>query len=78
MENKIRALARLNNMNLGDLSKETGIKYATIARWGRNEQQPNLCDGLKICKVLNCSLDDLVKQDGDTLKVKLKPIEDDW
>ena len=48
-----------------DLAEKAGISNASIAKLGRNEsvQVETL---LKICKVLNCSVEDIMKIEKDS------------
>ena len=65
-KNKIKALTGYQGINLKALSVATKINYANIARWARNENQPNLCDAYRLSKELGCSIDDLVYREEDS------------
>jgi len=42
----------------------TGIARSTISDWKRNVSSPNAAKLLKIAKVLDCSIEELIKQEG--------------
>lgn len=58
--NKLWKLLIDKGMNKTDLKNATGISSSTIAKMGKNE--PVSMDSmLKVCKVLNCDIGDIVE-----------------
>lgn len=47
-------------MNKGDLMKETGISFGTMASMGKNEPV-NLKQIDRICKALHCKIEDVIE-----------------
>jgi DNA (cytosine-5)-methyltransferase 1 len=57
--NKLWKLLIDKGLNKTQLSKETGISSSTISKLGKNEQI-SMDSMLKICKVLDCNIGDIV------------------
>lgn len=53
-------------MNKGDLKNATGLSYGTIAAMGKNEPV-NLKQIDRICKALQCQIEDVIeyREDGE-------------
>jgi DNA-binding Xre family transcriptional regulator len=66
--NKLWKLLIDQGLNKTQLSKETGISSSTISKLGKNKQI-SMDSMLKICKVLDCSIGDIVDaiKDDDEL-----------
>jgi DNA (cytosine-5)-methyltransferase 1 len=67
--NKLWKLLIDKGLNKTQLSKETGISSSTISKLGKNEQI-SMDSMLKICKVLDCDIGDIVeiKEGGKNLQ----------
>ena len=50
------------------LSEQLGVGQATISKWVQNNAQPNLEMLIKIAKVLNVDLNELVRFDEVSMK----------
>lgn len=55
-------LLEQKNMNKQDLKRTTGMSSATIAKLGKNENI-NMRSLEKICRVLECNVEDIIKLD---------------
>jgi DNA-binding Xre family transcriptional regulator len=71
--NKLWKLLIDKGLNKTQLSKETGISSSTISKLGKSEQI-SMDSMLKICKVLNCDIGDIVEIVDDDAK---EVMEDD-
>lgn len=59
---KLNVLLAIRNMNQSDLSRKTGIRYGTINAYYNNyEELINKHHLDKICKVLGCTLSELIE-----------------
>ena len=65
--NKLWKLLIDKGMNKTQLGLATGISTSTISKLGKNEQV-SMDSLLKICKVLNCNIGDIVDAFDDVLK----------
>jgi len=63
--NKLWKLLIDKDMNKTQLGLATGISTSTISKLGKNEQV-SMDSMLKICKVLNCNIGDIVDVVDDT------------
>lgn len=58
---RIRSLAREKNLSLTELEQVAGISNGTIGKW--KESSPKIDTLLKICLVLECEIDQIVKRE---------------
>lgn len=57
---QLRALRTKKDLTLTELAEKIGSNYQTVGRWERGTTEITLSDALKVCRVLDCSLDELV------------------
>lgn len=60
---EIRALAKAKNLSLTQLEKEAGIANGVIGKWKTNS--PNIDTLLKVCNVLGCNADQLIRKEAE-------------
>jgi len=67
--NKLWKLLIDKKMNRRDLKDATGISTATIAKLGKGE---NVTTDIlvKLCKALNCNLNDIMELSNEVIEVK--------
>lgn len=61
--NRLRVIIAEKNLTNKWLSEQLGVGQATISKWVQNNSQPNLEMLIKISKVLNVDLNELVRFD---------------
>ena len=59
-ELKLRALRTKKGLTLTELDEKLGSNYQAVGRWERGTTEITLGDALKVCRVLDCTLDELV------------------
>ena len=52
------------------LSKKLGVSQATVSKWMTNSSQPNLETLIKISKVLNVDVSELIRTDKDLIDIE--------
>lgn len=58
--------ARINaGLSQEKLAFEIGVVQSAVAMWETKKQYPTVDNLKKLSKVLNCSIDDLLKEEGD-------------
>ena len=57
--NGLRATLAERQISQTALAELSGVSYATIRRIGRKDSNPRLDDALRICSVLQLSIEDL-------------------
>lgn len=57
---QLRALRTKKGLTLTELAEKIGSKYQAVGRWERGTTEITLGDALKVCRVLDCTLDELV------------------
>lgn len=67
---KLPKLRKNNNMSQEQLADKLGVSRQAVSKWESGSSLPDMAKILELCKILNCSLDDLV-DDGATGNVKL-------
>ena len=58
----IKELRKKNKMTQTQFGKELGVTKQMVCQWERGDRVPQIQSLLKIKKVFNCSLDDLVSE----------------
>ena len=53
------------------LSKKLGVSQATVSKWMTNSSQPNLETLIKISKVLNVDVSELIRTDDVQIDIKV-------
>jgi transcriptional regulator with XRE-family HTH domain len=56
---QLRALRSKKGLTLAELAEKIGTNYQTVGRWERGTTEITLGDALKVCRALDCSLDEL-------------------
>lgn len=59
----IRKLRKEKELKQVDLAKMVGIKNNTLSQYETGERMPNIEMLTKLAKVLNCSIDELIKDE---------------
>lgn len=57
---QLRALRTKKGLTLTELAEKIGSSYQAVGRWERGTTEITLGDALKVCRVLDCTLDELV------------------
>jgi len=60
---KLKDYRMSNNLTQGELAEKLNVKRTTISMWENNNSQPNIEMLKKLATVLNCSVDDLIKEE---------------
>ena len=63
---RLRALRTKKGLTLAELADKIGTNYQAVGRWERGTTEITLGDALKVCRVLGCSLDELVGWETST------------
>ena len=66
--NRLRVIIAEKNLTNKWLSEQLGVCQATVSKWVQNNAQPNLEMLIKIAKVLNVDLNELVRFDEVSMK----------
>ena len=61
--NRLRVIIAEKNLTNKWLSGQLGVGQATVSKWVQNNAQPNLEMLIKISKVLNVDVNDLIRPD---------------
>ena len=59
---RIREKCKEQHISIARLEKEAGLGNATVRGWG--ECSPSAANLKKVCTVLGCTMDELMKEDG--------------
>lgn len=59
---KLRELRLSNNLTQLELAKKLNIERTTVTMWELNKSNPTLPMLKKIASVLNCTVEDLIKE----------------
>ena len=70
--NRLRVIIAEKNLTNKWLSVQLGVGQATISKWVQNNAQPNLEMLIKIAKVLNVDLNELVRFDEVSINEKIE------
>lgn len=57
---QLRVLRTKKGLTLTELAEKIGSNYQAVGRWERGTTEITLGDALKVCRVLDCTLDELV------------------
>lgn len=57
---QLRAIRTKKGLTLTELAEKIGSNYQAVGRWERGTTEITLGDALKVCRVLDCTLDELV------------------
>ena len=61
--NRLRVVIAEKNLTNKWLSEQLGVGQATVSKWVHNNSQPNLEMLIKISKLLNIDIDELIRPD---------------
>lgn len=64
--NALRKIRMERNMSQSELERLSGVHWNTIYRIETGTISPNVDTALKLCKALNCSLDDIFGEKAQT------------
>ena len=56
---QLRALRNKNGLTLAQLAEKVGVTLQVVGNWERGTTEITLGDALKVCRALDCSLDEL-------------------
>ena len=63
---RIKELCDRKRLTLAELARLSAVNYNTVSRWANQPMARIDADPLfRICKVLECSLDELIESTGD-------------
>ena len=68
--NRLRVIIAEKNLTNKWLSEQRGVGQATISKWVQNNAQPNLEMLIKLSKLLNVDINDLIRPEEVTLDPK--------
>lgn len=63
---KLSKLRKENNLSQETLAEKLGMSRQAISKWESGSSYPDMATMIRVCKILNCTLEDLL--DDDTLK----------
>ena len=62
--NRLKVVMAEKNLSNTWLSEKLGVSQATVSKWMTNYSQPNLESLIKISKVLNVDVNELIRPEG--------------
>ncbi|MFH2019944.1 MAG: helix-turn-helix transcriptional regulator [archaeon] len=68
MKTRIKELRARENLTQDDLAKRVGVTRQTIMYIEKGEYNPSLLLSIKICKSLNCKVEEVFFPEEDELK----------
>lgn len=60
---KIRRFREENHATQAELGQAVSASAAVVASWEKGRTEPNLAQSVRLCRLLDCSLEDLVGPD---------------
>lgn len=66
----LRDLRKANGLTQKELGARIGVTSQAVNKWENGSRLPRMHDVLKICEVLGCTPDDLIKESAETLTAK--------
>ena len=69
--NRLRVIIAEKNLTNKWLSEQLGVGQATVSKWVQNNAQPNLEMLIKISKLLNVDINELIRPDEVQMDVEL-------
>ena len=60
---KLTKLRKQNNLSQESLAEKLGMSRQAISKWESGSSYPDMSTMINICKVLNCTLEDLLDDD---------------
>lgn len=61
--NKLRSLREENKITQIELAKILNVTQSAVAKWENEESKPRADKLIKLAKIFNCSLDELLKDE---------------
>ena len=58
----LRDFRKANGLTQKELGERIGVTSQAVNKWENGSRLPRMRDVLKICEVLGCTLDDLIKE----------------
>ena len=62
---KLKSARALKDMSQDDLAKAVNVSRQTISKWEMDAANPEMDKALEICKIFNCTLDNLFRDEMD-------------
>jgi transcriptional regulator with XRE-family HTH domain len=59
----LRQIRESRNMSQIELAKKLAVGQSTVSMWETGDSKPTFENLLKLCQILSCSLDELIKID---------------
>ena len=69
--NRLRVIIAEKNLTNKWLSEQLGVGQATVSKWVQNNAQPNLEMLIKISKILNVDINELIRPDEVQMDIEL-------
>ena len=69
-DNPIKAMCAKKGITIPELSKALGLSYEGGRRLVKEKSNPSISKCLQICRILDCSLDELFNPDYDPQKAE--------
>ena len=63
---RLRALRTKKGLTLAQLAEKVGVTLQVVGNWERGTTEITLGDALKVCRALDCSLDELAGWETST------------
>lgn len=60
---KIKSLRKKKGITQAEMAKQLGVKQSTVSMWETGKTMPKTKRMRKLAEVLNCTLDDLLKEE---------------
>lgn len=64
---QLRTLRKNRGLTIAELAEKIGVSFQIVGNWERGSTEINLADALKVCEVLECSIDDLAGWNSKTV-----------
>ena len=61
IQDNIRSICHEKGISMAELSRQSGVPYSTLKKWGVKPKMPGAISVLKVCKVLDVPAEDLLK-----------------
>ena len=59
----LKNLRKIKNLSQEKLAEKVGVSRQSISKWECGEAYPEMDNILKLCKIFNCKLNDLIHED---------------
>ena len=68
--NRLRVIIAEKNLTSKWLSEQLGVSQATVSKWVQNNAQPNLEMLIKLSKILNVDINELIRPEEVQINVE--------